>query len=186
LSAREFLKSNTALLHRQVEDQTDWMRDGFALYDYKNLLSKLLSFYEGVEKDLNSRKDLPENLEWELRQKTKLLKNDLHALNLTSSEIITNRHLPPMRTLAEVFGVLYVLEGSTMGGQMLAKHFIKKLGIDANSGGSFFSAYGRETMPMWKKFIYSLDSHVITQLEKDEALNSAKKTFLNLGTWTTT
>jgi heme oxygenase (biliverdin-IX-beta and delta-forming) len=59
------------------------------------------------------------------------------------------------RSRAEALGLLYVLEGSTLGGQVIRKRLLSQgAGLD---GVSFLDPYGAETGPRWKAFLSVLD-----------------------------
>ena len=54
---------------------------------------------------------------------------------------------------AAALGFLYVLEGSTLGGRVLVKHFRAELPeLSSESGLAFFSGYGDETGSRWRAF----------------------------------
>jgi len=55
--------------------------------------------------------------------------------------------LPQLASLGRAFGVLYVLEGSTLGGRHIALALEKRLGLTAGNGAMFFNAYGDLLMP---------------------------------------
>ena len=48
--------------------------------------------------------------------------------------------------------MFYVLEGSTLGSQLLAAHFERLLAVRPHEGGTFFSGYGAATGSMWRAF----------------------------------
>ena len=47
--------------------------------------------------------------------------------------------LPDLQGVQEALGCLYVVEGSTLGGQVIARHLRQTLGVDPRCGGSFFA-----------------------------------------------
>jgi heme oxygenase len=49
-------------------------------------------------------------------------------------------------------GAMYVMEGSTLGGQYIADHVEKSLGLQPGSGNAYFRGYGLRTGAMWKQF----------------------------------
>ncbi len=49
-------------------------------------------------------------------------------------------------------GAMYVLEGSTLGGQYIALHVESVLGLSPGHGDRFFRGYEERTMPMWREF----------------------------------
>jgi heme oxygenase len=84
----------------------------------------------------------------------------------------------PLRDLAEVLGSLYVIEGSALGGRVIAPHLKTTLGLDQGRGASYFHGFGGETGVMWNNF------RVLAALEIGEssrgtvsACKSAKRTF---------
>ncbi len=66
--------------------------------------------------------------------------------------------LPSLETPAQALGSMYVLEGSSLGGQILSRHFEKTLGVRPDSGCRYLSAYGSDTGVMWKIFCEVLES----------------------------
>lgn len=52
----------------------------------------------------------------------------------------------------EYIGYLYLKQGSTLGGQVIAKHLEKHLGLEKNGQIFFFNAYGDQTGSRWKEF----------------------------------
>lgn len=47
-------------------------------------------------------------------------------------------------------GVMYVIEGSALGGQVVSRHLRDKLGITPDQGGEFFFGDGPGTFARWK------------------------------------
>lgn len=58
------------------------------------------------------------------------------------------------------FGSMYVIEGSALGGQVVARHLAREHGIGADDGGSYFAAWGERTGAMWRDFCEHLDAAV--------------------------
>lgn len=57
---------------------------------------------------------------------------------------------------AFALGILYVIEGSTLGGRFIFKNIEKSLGYTADAGASYFAGYGNTTGSMWKNFMAQL------------------------------
>ena len=55
-------------------------------------------------------------------------------------------------TLAEVLGSLYVIEGSALGGRVIAPRLKRSLGLDQGRGASYFHGFGGEAGAMWNNF----------------------------------
>ncbi|WP_229214338.1 biliverdin-producing heme oxygenase [Dyadobacter flavalbus] len=86
-------------------------------------------------------------------------------------------------TVAEALGIMYVLEGSSLGGRILYKHINQYLGLDAEHGAAYFWGYGQETGPMWKSFISETARFAAENREGQTIIDSAIKTFNITDTW---
>ncbi len=87
----------------------------------------------------------------------------------------------PLGDLAQVLGSLYVIEGSALGGRVIAPQLKRTLGLDQGRGASYFHGFGGETGVMWNNF------RVLASLEIGDAsrntvraCQSAKRTFAAL------
>lgn len=70
-------------------------------------------------------------------------------------------------------GIMYVVEGSTLGGRFILKNIQDALGYDETNGASYFAGYGNKTGSHWKKFLKELtDFEKQTNLE-NEIINGA-------------
>lgn len=80
----------------------------------------------------------------------------------------------------ELFGAMYVLEGASMGGIMIAKQ-LRDRAPELAEATEFLTAYGDRTRPMWAAFRDALDD----ALEHPEAMRaagaSAERTFRAIG-----
>ena len=87
----------------------------------------------------------------------------------------------PLRDLADVLGSLYVIEGSALGGRVIAPQLKRTLGLDQGRGASYFHGFGGETGVMWSNFRV-LASLEIGESSRDtvRACQSAKRTFAAL------
>jgi len=79
-------------------------------------------------------------------------------------------------------GSIYVLEGSTLGGQLIQPHLQQTLGLERGQGSSYFVGYGRQTAAMWQSFRHYVLRH--SALDADDAMfRSAALTFQALERW---
>ena len=86
-------------------------------------------------------------------RKTALHIDDLKALGATPDFLARAplcRELPDVASSARLFGCLYVIEGATLGGQVITRHLHTHLGLTPACGASFFSGYGAQTGSRWK------------------------------------
>ena len=77
---------------------------------------------------------------------------------------------------------MYVLEGSTLGGQFLTRHFATALSLTPDTGCAFFSGYGPATGPRWAAFVKLLDALDAPE-NRAETLDAALETFERLEAW---
>jgi heme oxygenase (biliverdin-IX-beta and delta-forming) len=91
--------------------------------------------------------------------------------------------LPPLGTLAELLGCLYVVEGATLGGRIITKHAQETLGIYPATGGYFFQGYGDDTAAMWLGMRRMLVDGASDYIAEDAMVNNAIATFGCLRRW---
>ena len=120
------------------------------------------------------------------RRQSSLLAADLRALGVheppKEDDVL---HLPMARTAVpghprSVFlGRMYVMEGSTLGGQLLARHVEAQLGLTPGEGDSYFRGYGEHTGERWREFKAILQA--LPDSETDTVIASAKNMFQLFG-----
>ena len=117
------------------------------------------------------------------QQRLHLLAADLAALGVSASSLaaLPACPLPVLRDAAEALGSLYVMEGSTLGGRVILRNVERCLGLDANSGGSYFAGYGAATGSTWRAFLIRLDA--VPASDAERVAVGATATFERLGWW---
>ena len=179
------LKSQTAHQHQQTEDLVDLMREDFSLEDYKNLLKRFYAFYKSFEpKMFEALGENPSDFDYENRQNTPKLFRDLENLGISEQEISAIKSfgdLPNLDSREKIFGALYVVEGSTLGGQVISRHLKEKFGFDESNGSAFFSGYGRETGKMWTAFRDAITTFSEGDINREEIIGAANETFDKIG-----
>ena len=98
------------------------------------------------------------------------------------AQILGDPSLPPFATAAEAMGSLYVLEGSTLGAQVISRRLERLLGLRDGYGYAFFRSYGREVSPMWRRFGERLAT-VSRPSTEEASIRSAQLTFARLHRW---
>lgn len=90
--------------------------------------------------------------------------------------------LPTTGSRAQLLGACYVLEGSTLGGQFIARHLEQTLGLSDGKGYRYFRGYGPETGAKWQAFRQELVRH--SSPETDPVIaHAARATFDHLADW---
>ena len=72
-------------------------------------------------------------------------------------------------------GAMYVLEGSTLGGQYIAHQVEAELHLVPGEGDRFFRGYGKETMPKWREFQQALAA--VPDAQSNIVIAAAKEMF---------
>ena len=115
---------------------------------------------------------------WEIerRQRAHLIAQDLGPAAV--AELAICGALPPLDTEAQILGAMYVLEGSTLGGQVIARQ-LAKAGVPLQA---YFRGNGDATGPLWKSFCQLL-SDAATSDNSPAIVESARLTFQHLDAW---
>lgn len=150
---------------------------------YVELLRRFHAFYVPVESRLLAFAAAfrEHGIDLRPRLKAATLQRDLIALG---AGIGTTPHrVPDISTFAHAVGCLYVLEGSTLGGQLIMRHVRKSLGLDADTGAGFYAGYGEHTGSMWQAFLVFLSAVTFDAQQTQQAINAARETFITLELW---
>jgi heme oxygenase len=136
---------------------------GFSLPRYRTLLIAYFRLYQALEMQITSFLDLrPELFDYMSRQKLPWLIQDINFFqdNSRASEWLSPRlmEMPSMESAGSLVGVLYVIEGSTLGGQHISAHLAKLHSLSSKAGARFFYGYGEYTEANWGAFLKFADS----------------------------
>jgi heme oxygenase len=181
------MKESTQAFHRKLEQDLDIFHTVTTMERYAQLLQKFLCFYLPIEPrllDVQNRYGL--QLDVQQRGKSPLLLRDLSDIgmhHLTAHTISLCKTLPNLTNPAQVWGCLYVLEGSTLGGALISKHINKVLGLIAEYGCAFFSSYERNGGTIWQMFTCMLEAYACRYHEEDRIIDAACETFVVLSQW---
>lgn len=183
-SVLERLKAETRPEHDAIEAALGLLDPSLTQAAYCGTLSRFYGFYRPLEAGVWSLCDWREHgLEPAERRKTPLLEADLRALGVDPPQLSTCADLPPHRTIAFAFGCLYVMEGATLGGQVISRHIRQTLGLMPAAGGRFFDGYGARTGAMWRAYRTALAAFTTTHDRQDHVVDAAVQTFRKLRTW---
>ncbi|MFP2909758.1 biliverdin-producing heme oxygenase [Pyxidicoccus sp. 3LFB2] len=190
LSLLQRLKTETRPHHERTEAAVRLMEPDLAPGDYRRHLEALYGFYVPLEAQLSARLvEAVPALRAHERWKVPLLEQDLRALghdDASLARLPRCPQLPPLPGVPEALGCFYVLEGSTLGGQLILRH-LKRHFADAPVGDfAFFRAYGDEVGPMWRAFGQALTDASAQAASADfdaRVVKGAQDTFNAFGTW---
>lgn len=185
-SLLEALRTGTALLHVALEKRLPFFTERLDAGWYRRLLQAYYGFYGPVESALYDSGLIPDGYDCALRVKTPTLVSDLNALGLDDLAVDTLPRcleLPTFDTPAACLGALYVLEGATLGGQVLRREMDQRLNVNADNGGAFLNIYGVETGRRWKDFLDYLGNQPLDAPAKQRAVDAARSTFSCFEQW---
>ena len=175
MSILVLLKTSTRPQHDSLEHDLDLLNPELTLDDYILVLKRFYGFYKVLEDSVRLPLD---------RMKTPLLAKDLEFFKVDLNQIELPKTLPVCVSDSRIFGMRYVIEGSTLGSQVLSKHYKEKFYMSPDSGCFFFTGYGSETMKKWKEFQEEILAFSTQKIfNEQEVIESAKETFAFLHQW---
>jgi heme oxygenase len=177
------LKIETASAHERAEEAFDLQARTRSMRAYRDLLARLYGFHAVWEPRAEAA--LADAGFFRGRRKVPFLRVDLRELGMTGAAIGRLALCEPtvaMRSPAEAWGSMYVVEGSTLGGAIIARHVEHSLGLGRHNGCHYFRCYGRNVRPMWTAFGARLLTRC-SQAEEDVVIAAACRTFEMLHSW---
>ena len=179
------LREETRRAHMQIEGALPLLDPLLTRLRYGGVMRAFYGFYAVLEPRLLAAAGAHgAHIELGRRAKLPLLLLDLRALGETDAQLAALprcEELPSTATPSHALGALYVIEGATLGGQVIGRSLKASLGVDATNGAAFFSGYGVETRPMWQRFAAHLDQEAA--LDTELVVTSAVDTFDKLRVW---
>jgi heme oxygenase len=180
------LRAGTAELHIALEKRLPFFSDTLDTQAFVRLMQAYYGFYLPLENALLRSDAMPADFDLTPRLKAPTLRTDLHALGM-SAEALQNlpqcQPLPVIDSSAACLGVLYVLEGATLGGQILRREISSRLGLEADNGAAFLDIYGAATGRRWRDFIEYLGSRPMSAAERAAVVTAAQTTFSCFEHW---
>ncbi len=181
------LRQGTSRAHRDLEQRLDLTGPTLSVARYRRVLQAFHGFYEPLESRLRRAAVVVlATPPVELRARAEWLARDLTALGMTSAEIARLprcSQLPEIARAAQLGGCLYVLEGASLGGQVIARA-LDRLETPLGCASEFFTGDGAQTGPRWRAVLAWLE-----QLGRrdacstDEMVEAARATFEGLTHW---
>lgn len=174
------LKEATREQHENLENTVDVMGEVFSLDNYRLLLTKFYRFYAAIEPRVAENDLGAAGFDFDARRKTPLLEKDLEALGILASvkaHVPLWDGLPDVSSLPRAFGCIYVMEGATLGGQVITRHLENDFGITSKNGSAFFSSYGDKVGAMWKSFKETLTAYAENNGDDQPIIDAARETF---------
>lgn len=181
------LRTETAQNHKTLESLmfvNEIMNNTLSTDQYKKLLTINYIIHQKLENTLANSLDstIAEQLGMKDRLKLGALEQDLNYWNISTLTLpeLSFELFIPEKNIAEVLGALYVLEGATLGGNVIKRHLLANPNFKNHEDGlNYYGVYGEELSAKWKIFLSVLNEHV-TEVDYERCVNSANFTFNNL------
>jgi heme oxygenase len=180
------LRAGTAELHIALEKRLPFFSDTLDTQAFVRLMQAYYGFYLPLENALLRSDAIPADFDLTPRLKAPTLRTDLHALGVSAAALqglSQCEQLPIIDSSAACLGVLYVLEGATLGGQILRREISTRLGLEVDNGAAFLDIYGAATGRRWRDFIEYLGSRPMSAAERAAVVTAAQTTFSCFERW---
>lgn len=176
---RVLLREATQDSHGRLHSHEGFARVQAATIDlpaYCDLLLRLYGFYLPFEAMAEAGS-----------QRSRWLEEDLLALGaddrLLASAMCPN--VPALDTAERRLGAHYVVEGSALGGGVLAKGLDALLGVGVAEGRRFFTGRGRGTAEAWNAYLARLTAASTEPAAQAGIVEAATETFAVFEQWLT-
>ena len=170
------LRQATAGHHARIESLIG-LGGPFGRHHYGRVLQGFGAFLHGWEPAVARALPRP-LLPWFARgRRAFLIDRDLAVLGLpmTGPGLAV---VPALADRAEALGSLYVMEGSALGGQLIAASLRHRLQIDADNGGAYFNGCGSGTAARWREYRQLAQSYLDEDARaRAKAVDAAVRTF---------
>ncbi|PXY46718.1 biliverdin-producing heme oxygenase [Flavobacterium hydrophilum] len=154
------LKNQTSDSHRKLESLTisaSILSPDMKILDYIHYLSLMYDVHKNTESVIFPL--LSEIItDLDKRRKSHLIEEDLDFLQYNktdSNNVFSTKEI----TIPFALGILYVIEGSSLGGRFILKNVSKIPGLDNGHGTLYFQGYGDTTGTFWKNFLGFLSEY---------------------------
>lgn len=179
LSAR--LRLETRAAHDRLERALPLTSADLTLARFRDLVGRFYGFHAVWEPSVGAA--LGDDAFFDPRRKLALLIDDLEVLGVAPPRLPLCTDLPPLGSPAAAIGALYVMEGATLGGTIIARHLERSLGLVGGRGYSFFVSYGPRVGSMWQAFRARLAT--LAPRDADVVVDAAAACFAAFDRWLT-
>ncbi|HEX4453243.1 MAG TPA: biliverdin-producing heme oxygenase [Kofleriaceae bacterium] len=168
------LRAATLDLHAAAERHVRILDDDATIATYVRFLDRMHGVHVATEAAFADHAELAiAGFDAAARCKSALIRADLAQLHAVPNE--SRCVIPDVRGIARGLGAAYVIEGSTLGGAFVRSRLRLR-----DVPTAFLAGYGKETGPMWKRFVAVLDQ---ARVDADHAIAAARAMFRSLIDW---
>ena len=184
------LREETEPQHASLERNLPWQDICADRRRYVDLLARFYGFYSVWEPAAESQLRDDAHDFMQPRRKTRLLRQDLHWFGWSDRDVadapkVSSDECRYLDGQAVTLGSYYVLEGSTLGGQILSRELERQLGLQNGEGYSYFRSYGSRVRDAWIQFGNFMSEQLANEADVSAAVAGARATFMVLEGWLT-
>lgn len=168
------LRERTAALHDELEHSDLVLPATRERARYRTLIGAMLAFHDGIEPEFRRHEAslTQRGIEMSGRYRTETLRRE--------STQISSPTLPPVElqfeSAAHAAGGVYVMEGSRLGGLVIAKSVRRHLAHES----AYYGAHGAQTAERWRATCAQLDAFAESAAEVEAMAAGANQTFTAL------
>lgn len=147
------LRRDTASLHRDLDHSPmmrSLLRPELTAETYVRCLQHLYTAYAAIEHAIDPFFASVPGLRWPERRKTPALLRDLSVFGVAEPALRSQSF--SVNCPAEAWGALYVIEGATLGGQIISRMLARHAWFDDLRGREHFAGYHADCNAMWTEF----------------------------------
>ncbi len=180
------LRAGTSDAHSRIETVPALARlvaDDLTRHEYVSVLRHLHAFHAAIEPMAAAAlESIPRAAQLLDGSRPRALAEDLGWFDAMT---VRPPPLPELNDAAAGLGALYVVEGSGIGGRVIARHLTASLGVGPSTGGSFYCRLDADTARRrWQYLTGILET---AELDGEDAAGrmvaAARSVFATLETW---
>ena len=168
------LRARTADAHAKLEHSAFVMPSTRRRASYARLIGAMLSFHEAIEREFMRFEEafVERGIVMEGRYKAHLLRGE--SAQLSSPAV--DEPVLHYAAAANAVGALYVMEGSTLGGTLIARSVETHL----QHSSRYYGCHGCATASRWRETTAQLDAFPLDEREREQMCDGANSTFFAL------
>jgi heme oxygenase len=185
MQVHELMRVRTHAAHVRINHHpmlAGILRADYPLPRYWQVLAAYSHFYQALEARVMSYlAQHPCGFDYTPRRKSDWLLQDLAWGGIDAKLAPWQPDTKPWQVriedAAQLVGLLYPIEGATLGGQVIRQGLQKNHGFTPERGARFFSAYGDQTELRWQEFLAFAAQVCQSPQQCEQAADQAVKVF---------
>lgn len=187
----DVLRARTKTAHNRLHEHSTFValfKQALTLEDYRQLILKYHGFYAPLDNAIHAenQKQRDDSLQYPYASRGHLLKQDLRDLGFTEDEISQNTMCDDVLDLiskTSLGGVLYVIEGATLGGAGIDRAAQRILFKDTTEGRKYWAWCRSENKRCWSMINAYLKKLDDAGASVDALAQGAQDTFTLFERW---